>query len=305
MKLNKIILVALVGIFALGSSCGDGTDGPEPFSYRDEVEQYAKDLDSIEHFLQIHYVNDMGDIDPTTYRFDSIPVGGGQTALINDSRLASVMGTADADHNDIDQEYKIYYIKFREGIGQRPTYVDSVYTTYKGTVVTGEKAEEVFDSSAAPIWFSLPDVLHPWSKVLPKIKGGSYTTNSDGTVNYDDFGIAAFFIPSGVGYYAQNTASIPEYTPLYFQVELRAVNTDVDHDHDGVLTIHEDLNHNGYVTDDNTDSDSYPNYIDVDDDNDGHLTKDEGADPNGDGNPSDAEDLDGDGIANYLDSDSH
>lgn len=54
----------------------------------------------------------------------------------------------------------------------------------------------------------------------------------------------------------------------------------------------------------NTDNDENANFLDTDDDNDGILTKDENADPNGDGNPEDAVDTDKDGIPDYLDNDS-
>jgi hypothetical protein len=312
MKLNKIILVALVGIFALGSSCGDGGGGTTPgFSYEDEAERYAKDLDSIEHYLHIHYVNDLGDLDPATYRFDSIPDGGSQISLWDDSRLQYIMETNDADQNDVRQDYKIYYMKFREGVGQRPTYVDSVYTSYKGIVATGTQGDTEFTNVPTPSWLTLTGLVRAWHHTLPQIQAGTHTSNPDGTVDYNDFGILAFFAPSGVAYFERNTSAIPSYTPLIFQVELKAVKTDVDHDHDGILTIHEDLNGNEDVRDDNTDGDQepstnqFPNFNDDDDDNDGHKTQDEGSDPNGDGNPSDAEDLDNDGIPNYLDSDSH
>jgi len=53
----------------------------------------------------------------------------------------------------------------------------------------------------------------------------------------------------------------------------------------------------------NTDDDDDPNFLDADDDNDGIPTKDENADPNGDGNPDDALDSDKDGFPDYLDSD--
>ena len=53
----------------------------------------------------------------------------------------------------------------------------------------------------------------------------------------------------------------------------------------------------------NTDDDDDPNFLDADDDNDGIPTKDENADPNGDGNPEDALDSDNDGFPDYLDSD--
>ncbi|MCU4188686.1 gliding motility-associated C-terminal domain-containing protein, partial [Flavobacterium sp. HXWNR29] len=52
-----------------------------------------------------------------------------------------------------------------------------------------------------------------------------------------------------------------------------------------------------------TDGDGTPDYLDVDDDGDGIPTADENPDPNGDGDPSDAQDTDGDGTPDYLDVD--
>ncbi len=75
---------------------------------------------------------------------------------------------------------------------------------------------------------------------------------------------------------------------------------DVDDDGDGVLTRYENYN-GGLPTDDDTDKDDVPDYLDTDDDNDGLLTKNEQADPNNDGNPTDAVDTEGDGLVDYLD----
>ena len=114
---------------------------------------------------------------------------------------------------------------------------------------------------------------------------------------------------------------------------LDANNTDglqSDHDGDTVATGTEDVNQDGNIynddsdsdgtanyldTDDdsdkvptsveggskNTDGDAKPDYLDDDDDNDGILTRDE--DTNGNGNPTD-DDADSDGTPNYLDKDS-
>jgi hypothetical protein len=65
--------------------------------------------------------------------------------------------------------------------------------------------------------------------------------------------------------------------------------------------MYEDVNNNGDYTDDDTDEDTYYNYYDADDDGDGTLTKNENADPNDDGNPSDALDSNTNGIPDYLD----
>jgi len=79
--------------------------------------------------------------------------------------------------------------------------------------------------------------------------------------------------------------------------------TFVDDDNDGIPSILEDINGNGDLTDDDTDGDGIPNYLDADDDGDNVLTEDENPDPNDDGDLSDALDTDSDGIPNYLDED--
>lgn len=68
-------------------------------------------------------------------------------------------------------------------------------------------------------------------------------------------------------------------------------------DEDGVSDSDEDLNSNGNLADDDTDSDGIPNYMDNDDDNDGVLTINEDYNLNGD--PTD-DDTDNSGIADYL-----
>ncbi|MFD2551170.1 DUF6252 family protein [Bizionia sediminis] len=73
---------------------------------------------------------------------------------------------------------------------------------------------------------------------------------------------------------------------------------DADDDGDSLDTINEDVNANGTVLDDDTDGDGVPNYLDNDDDGDGILTIDE--DANADGDVTN-DDTDGDGIPDYLD----
>ena len=77
----------------------------------------------------------------------------------------------------------------------------------------------------------------------------------------------------------------------------------VEDDDDGIPAELEDINGNGDLTDDDTDGDGLPNYIDADDDGDNVLTKDEDPDPNGDNVLDDALNTDGDDTPNYLDPD--
>lgn len=84
-------------------------------------------------------------------------------------------------------------------------------------------------------------------------------------------------------------------------VHIKTVLT--EDDNDGIPAALEDINGNGDLTDDDTDGDGIPNYLDEDDDGDNILTKNEKPDPNGDGDLSDAQDTDGDGTPDYLDTD--
>lgn len=81
------------------------------------------------------------------------------------------------------------------------------------------------------------------------------------------------------------------------QAELDALNCE-DDDGDGIPTVFEDFNGNGDLEDDDIDADGIPNYLDNDDDGDGVLTQFEAVDA--DGNPADT---DGDGDVDFLDND--
>ena len=81
------------------------------------------------------------------------------------------------------------------------------------------------------------------------------------------------------------------------QADLDALDCN-DDDNDGVPNYFEDFNGDGDLTNDDTDGDTIPNYLDDDDDGDGILTQNEEKDI--DGNPIDT---DGDGNVNYLDPD--
>ncbi|MGQ7944624.1 gliding motility-associated C-terminal domain-containing protein [Flavobacterium sp. WC2509] len=74
---------------------------------------------------------------------------------------------------------------------------------------------------------------------------------------------------------------------------INSIPVDTDSDGDGLFDSAEG------VTND-TDNDGIPNYLDPDDDDDGIPTKDENADPNGNGIPDDAIDSDKNGIPDYL-----
>ncbi|ALJ04237.1 hypothetical protein APS56_03350 [Pseudalgibacter alginicilyticus] len=129
------------------------------------------------------------------------------------------------------------------------------------------------------------------------------TTTTSNTYNYRTYnnttlptsGVFCTEIPSS------EVNIIEDYESAGSEATIITVLT--EDDNDGIASALEDINGNGDLTDDDTDGDGIPNYLDIDDDGDNILTKDENPDPNGDGDLSDAQDTDADGIPDYLDAD--
>jgi hypothetical protein len=199
------------------------------------------------------------------------------------------------DENDEIVPHNMYYIINREGNGQNPSVADSVFVSYKGF---RPYSDDVFDSKPFPVWLDNVFNIRGFKEFTSFLKRGDVIINNDGTYDFENFGIGFVIMPSKLGYYDNSTSKIPAYSPLIFQVNLHTLNV-TDHDLDTINSIEEDLNGDNDLFNDDTDEDGIPNFQDIDDDNDGILTKDE-YDQNGDNVPDDS---DNDGIPDYLDSD--
>ena len=257
-SLFKIALLLVVTFTFL--ACPQDDSGPQATPARPFAEVYEEDLVKIEEFLQSHYVT--VDSDYNTEFFE-IPEGGTQTAIWDMTELNSI------DRNIHDISYKIYYLKLREGVGESPTRLDSSFVSYKGNLMSDISV--TFDQSINPVWFPLEDVVRGWGEIIPQFKIGTHVAETDGTVTFNDYGAGVMFLPSGLGYFNTATGNIPSYSPLIFNFKLH--NLDFrDHDRDGILSKYEygpDFNAEANDTDD----DGLPDYLDVDDDGDGRLTK--------------------------------
>ena len=213
------------------------------------------------------------------------------------------------DRVNEDVSYKLYYLKVIEGQGEQPSFPDIVRINYEGTYVVDEdgiKENKLFDSAVTPIQFDLTLIVNGLQDALIEFKASTgLIDNPDGTVIYENFGVGAVFMQSGLGYYVNPppgaAVSIPVYSQLIFTFQL--FQTEIgDQDNDGVPSVLEDVNGNGLEEDDDTDSDNQSNYFDPDDDGDGRPTRDE-IEINEDGTIT-FPDTDADGVVDYLDSDS-
>ena len=272
-------------------------DGPEPV--RELQEQAPKDDEALVSYLQTHFYNyEEFDEDPENYKIEiSIDTiaddNADKTPLWDQVQTKTIELT---DRNDNKVPNKMYFLEVREGVGEKPSRMDSTFVTYKGTLLN----RKVFQQIELPVWFDLadPKLTRGFKEFIPELKPGNHSVNVDGTFEFDQYGQGVVFIPSALGYYSTTVSSIPKYSPLVFSVALHKVNP-ADHDNDGILSIDEDPDDDGNPFNDDTDKDRIPNYLDNDDDNDGTLTKKE-YDRNGDGVPDDD---DNDGTPDYLDKD--
>nr|WP_321223331.1 FKBP-type peptidyl-prolyl cis-trans isomerase [uncultured Psychroserpens sp.] len=299
MKYKYITILILILVVTFGACTPDDPD-TVIVPARDRGEQQLVDSDSLIGYLETHYYNKSFFNDPSAdYSKDDIIIsesptdsdGNPNELLINDVVLYTATFQS--------QDYEYYVLDLNPGVGgPKPNFTDDVSISYTGFL----QDDDIFDSTVNPAVLDLTGVIPGWRDVLQDFKTAESgpVINEDGTVSYSNYGLGVMFLPSGLAYFNAPPVGIPQYSNLIFKFELYASEPN-DHDQDGVFTHLEDLDANENITDDDTDGDEIPNYVDADDDGDGVLTINE--DLNNDGDPTN-DDTDGDGIPNYLDADS-
>ena len=318
MKFKLYIL--LITILLVGFSCGDDDDdGIIEVPEADRTEQQVIDNDSLVSYLQSHYVDasllsNNPTISFTEINIIQLPDDGELPNPDQNSLLIDIVETLTTTYFDVEYEY--YILKINQGGSENsPNFSDKVRVSYEGTLMD----DTVFDSSSTPVDFDLTSTIAGWGRVLPEFNlAEDFVINSDGTVTYNNPGIGIMFLPSGLGYYSAAAGSVPVYSNLIFKFKVFQSELN-DHDFDNVPSHLEDINGDYDLTNDNSDDDTFADFVDSDDDNDGTLTIDEDLEPDsdltvdrdgdgdptndiGDGDPTN-DDTDGDGIPNYLDPD--
>jgi FKBP-type peptidyl-prolyl cis-trans isomerase FkpA len=250
----------------------DDDDSFVPPPPRPYAEQTPEDIDAIKMYLNENSMTVDGNFDVT---FDKAkdPSESIKIKYANSLKEGEVLFDG--------YKFPYYYIVLREGAGEKPVRVDSLFINYKGNLLNNT----VFDEKLLePTWF-YPSInpltggfndglIEGFLQVLPKFKTGIIKPNTTtGVATVEDFGAGVIFLPSGLAYY-NNTQSpkIPAYAPLIFNFKLIAINRG-DFDGDYVDSIHEDINGDGDFFNDDTDGDRIPDFLDREDDGDGFLTK--------------------------------
>ena len=289
--LFRSLCISLATLALIQCKPDDNTTSVE---VRDRQEVYNENHAEIETFLKTHKVTVSGN---NELSFTVVPEGSAES-IWNQTEypLADIMLKNDTRTNytttgviNDPVEYKVYYLVINQGGGETAKTYDNHYTSYTGYSLDGT----IFDKNNTGFWSSFPnqgngtysELISGYRQLTTLIKTAeSINQNSDGSYTAVNPGRIVAFLPSGLGYFDTYTTNLGKYKPSIFDITFLTRN-EIDHDGDGILTKYEDVDGDGNVWNDDTDGDGKPNFLDVDDDADGILTRTEityqGQDENG------------------------
>ena len=208
--------IAFLVVFAfLTNACSENKDNP-PTNIGYQA-QYDQDILKIETYLKTHavvVVNNPGFADDQNATFTAVPnldpssIWGSNATTPKASLLFKNATFAGVVH-------KIYYLKFRQGVGTAPTLNNQITAYYKGFLLNNT----VFDlSNATGATFPLNQLIQGWQEIFPEFQSGLSGVGNQS----EDFGAGAMFLPSAYAYYnlGSSNGAIPPYTPIAFNFKL-------------------------------------------------------------------------------------
>ncbi|MFT5103577.1 MAG: hypothetical protein ACI86C_001235 [Candidatus Latescibacterota bacterium] len=307
-EMKKTYFLGLLALALVIASCKTDEDDTQTITVQllDRVDEAENAEEDIVEFLETHYYNyDEFTNPPEGFDFRIVikPIIDSTFAdripLINQVSVKQV-----PDRIEDGLMYNLYFLNVVQGEGDAVRHPDQVSVSYAGYNMLDN---QVFDSSVSPVDFDLTQVVDGFQDGLVEFNTSTgFEINPDGTIEFQQYGIGAVFIPSGLGYFEtaprdiNNNTLIESYSNIYFTFRVY-LTEELDHDNDTVPSYVEDVNGNGIEEDDDTDDDASPNFFDVDDDGDGIFTRDEVV-VESDGSIT-YTDTDGDGTPDYLDPD--
>lgn len=273
MKKFSFLLPIATLILVLISCNNDDDSGVVYVPPHERSDEEVIAQEEIEEFLQTHYYNYNEFENPPSgfdYKIVFDTIAGDNSSKIPLMDQVTYKMVTDLYEDDI--EYKMYYLNVRQGEGDEVGLSDIISLNFEGLFLDDLT---IFDSAITPVNFDLTKSTEGFKQALVEFNGATgFTNNPDGTYTFDDYGIGAVFVPSGLAYYniPPATSPIEYYAQLIFTFYPFIVEK-ADHDLDSILTDFEDLDGDGFVFNDDTDGNGVPNFEDGDDDGDGRLTK--------------------------------
>ena len=276
MAVYRFLVVFFLMITVL--SCNKDDDSVEVEPPRALSEVSVENEAEIQEYLKTYYYNYEEFANPPEnfdykIKISEIPEGDTEKLPLLDfvEKETILLSSEDLSLEDgeVDVPHYVYYLPAREGVGPKPTVVDSIYLRYEGSRTDGD----IFDSRIGePLWFDLQGTLtqaNPGSFVkgfkvgVTKFSsGGEIIENEDGTFDVANFGSGLIIMPSALGYYNSTNVGV-SYAPLIFNIQM-LVAIEADHDGDGIPTKDElEIDNEGNVTLIDTDEDGIPDYLDT------------------------------------------
>lgn len=198
--MKKVLLLLFVASILVVSCKKDDTYKEEP--PRDRGKEALAAQNEIEGFLSKYtynyeeFENPSADFD---FRIvmDSIAPGSNKTPLID---LVSYKTVEDPEDSKV--KYKLYYLKVEQGKGVAMKDAQAAYITYEAyRVRDNQLIEETNPSDPKPFVFETKSSKGIKEALLEFNAADGYVENPDGTVTYNNYGIGAVFVPSGLAFF--------------------------------------------------------------------------------------------------------
>ena len=197
MKFAKIFFPSLFVLALFVTACKSDEE-ETTVELNDFSEQAQTDDELISEYLQTHTYNyeDFQDSSLEDREISIDTLAGNNAYKTPLSEFVSFTEVAVTTPEGEEINHKLYYLIARQGIrtGDRATIVDSVYLAYKGTLLDGSK----FDESAFPVWFDNTAVITGFRHGVQYFAPGNFTQNTNGSIEFSDFGQGLIFIPSRI-----------------------------------------------------------------------------------------------------------
>lgn len=205
---------ALLGLLLVLSACSkDDSNKIEP--PRDRGEEAVNALTEIEDYLKSHTYNyedfeNPGDGFDFKIKLDSIG-NSGKIPLIDMVQYKMV-----EDPFEPEVEYRLYYLEAKKGGGESLANAKSVAVSYDMYRMINE--EKIGTSSLMSIQLDESFIKGLVEALKEFNVGTGFVENSDGTLEFFDYGVGVVFIPSGLAYYSNppGGSNIGAYNQLIY-----------------------------------------------------------------------------------------
>ena len=200
--MKKTYFLGLLMVTMVIVACKKDDGGPSSISVPllDRADEAERAEEDIVEFLETHFYNYEEFAAPPAdfdFRIRIDTLDGDNADKIPLIDQVSTKEVPDRIEDDL--MYNLYFLNIIQGEGDPVLHPDQVTVSYAGFDIADNG---VFDSSISPVDFDLTQVVNGFQDGLVEFKASTgFKINPDGTIAFQEFGVGAVFIPSGLGYF--------------------------------------------------------------------------------------------------------